>query len=112
MTAPDPKAYSLDINDPDDAELIEYFLGELPDRVESINCATSKADVQELGRLSHQLKGAAPGFGFDKIGEAAGEIEGQIRAMGDSKGDIEAIRSDVEGLIALCQSYINASPFA
>ncbi len=112
MTTPDPEAYSLDINDPDDAELIEYFLGELPDRVDSLNTAVNNADIEELGRLSHQLKGAAPGFGFDKIGSVAGEIEGQIRAMGDSKSDIDSIRADVDALVALCQSYISTNPFA
>tara|TARA_R110002073_G_scaffold1715_3_gene12381 strand:+ start:137825 stop:138166 length:342 start_codon:yes stop_codon:yes gene_type:complete len=112
MTTPDPEAYSLDINDPDDAELIEYFLGELPDRVDSLNTAVNNADIEELGRLSHQLKGAAPGFGFDKIGSVAGEIEGQIRAMGDTKKDIDSIRADVDGLVALCQSYISTNPFA
>ena len=112
MTAPDPEAFSLDINNPEDAELIEYFLGELPERIEMLNSATEKADIQALQRLSHQLRGAAPGFGFDKIGEKAAKIEGLIREMDDSAGDIESIRSDVDALVALCQSYINSNPFA
>ena len=111
MNEPDPELYSLDINDPDDAELIEYFLGELPDRVASLNEATENSDIAELGRLSHQLKGAAPGFGFDKIGEQAAVLEGQIRSMGDPSGDINTLRSDIDSLIALCESYIESSPF-
>ncbi len=109
MTAPDPNAYSLDINDPEDAELIEYFLGELPDRVQAIATAVSSNDIDELKRITHQLKGAAPGFGFPAIGSAAGEIEGQIRDLDETVESCDSIRAQVDGLISLCQSYISPS---
>jgi histidine phosphotransfer protein HptB len=110
MNTPDPKAFSLDINDPEDAELIEYFLGELPDRVDSITIAASHDDFEELGRIAHQLKGAAPGFGFPEIGTAAASLEGEIRSLDDTTKDIETVRAQVEGLVSLCQSYINKKP--
>jgi len=107
MSAPDPNAFSLDINDPEDAELIEYFLGELPDRVDAINQASSSDDVDQLGRLAHQLKGAAPGFGFPAIGSAAAKLEGSIRELDQSTEDINIVRAEVENLVLLCQSYIS-----
>jgi HPt (histidine-containing phosphotransfer) domain-containing protein len=109
MNAPDPNAFSLDINDSEDAELIEYFLGELPDRVDAINQASSSDDVEQLGRLAHQLKGAAPGFGFPLIGSAAAKLEGSIRALDQSEEDVNLVRAEVENLISLCQSYISQS---
>ncbi len=110
MNAPDPNALSLNINDPEDAELIEYFLGELPDRVEAINSAISDDDVAQLGRLAHQLKGAAPGFGFPAIGTAAAKLEGSIRELDESTQDVEAVRAQIESLVSLCQSYITPRP--
>lgn len=106
MNAPDPHVFSLDINDPEDAELIMYFLGELPKRVDSIQQAVSNDNLDELGRIAHQLKGAAPGFGFPQIGSAAAQLEGQIRDFDDSQDTIDTIRSQVEGLVMLCQSFI------
>lgn len=109
MTAPDPNAFSLDINDPEDAELIEYFLGELPDRIDSIMVAFTNDDFEGLGRLAHQLKGAAPGFGFPQIGSEAGKLEDQLREVCDPEDSIESLRSQVESLISLCNTYIDPS---
>lgn len=109
MNAPDPNAYSLDINDPADAELIEYFLSELPERVDTILAAFTNDDYSELQRVAHQLKGAAPGFGFPKIGSQAGLLEQQLRGLGDPVDSIETIRSEVDRLVLLCNSYINPS---
>jgi len=110
MNAPDPKPFSLDINDPEDAELIQYFLSELPNRVESIIEAMSADDLEELRRIAHQLKGAAPGFGFPQIGSAASKLEGRIRGLDDTVEHFERIRAETESLVALCQSYITQSP--
>ncbi len=106
MNAPDPNAFSLDINDPEDAELIEYFLGELPEKVSAISSAATDENLEELGRIAHQLKGAAPGFGFPTIGSAAAELEGSIRALGETSEDMKAVQAQVESLLSLCQSYI------
>jgi len=109
MHTPDPDAFSLDINDPADAELIEYFLGELPERVDAIEAAFSNDDYEALGRVAHQLKGAAPGFGFPAIGNEAGKLEQQISSICDPTEEIEAIRSQVDSLVSLCNSFINPS---
>ncbi len=109
MTVPDPHAFSLDINDPEDAELIEYFLSELPDRVETILAAFTNDDFDGLERVAHQLKGAAPGFGFPTIGAEAAKLEQQIRDSMDPSDDLATLRSQVESLVSMCNSYINPS---
>ncbi len=106
MDAPDPNAFSLNIDDPEDAELIEYFLSELPNRVDTIMAAFTSDDFEELERLAHQLKGAAPGFGFPSIGAQAGRLEAQIRGIADLGEELEVLRSEVEQLVSLCKSFI------
>ncbi|MCR9076371.1 MAG: Hpt domain-containing protein [Phycisphaerales bacterium] len=107
MNAPDPNAFSLDINDPEDAELIEYFLSELPTRVDTIMAAFTNDDFQGLARIAHQLKGAAPGFGFPQIGVQAAKLEQQIKGVADPTESLETLRSEVDQLVSLCNSYIN-----
>lgn len=109
MNAPDPNAFSLDINDPEDAELIQYFLSELPDRVDTILAAFTNDDFRELERIAHQLKGAAPGFGFPSIGSEAAKLEQQLKLTNDPSESVETLRSQVDQLVSLCNSYINPS---
>ena len=110
MSTPDPNAFSLDINDPEDAELIEYFLEELPEKISAITTAKTEENIEELGRIAHQLKGAAPGFGFPAIGSAAADLEGRIRGLDDPDRDLQAVSSEIERLLSLCQSYITKKP--
>ncbi|MHC4908420.1 MAG: Hpt domain-containing protein [Planctomycetota bacterium] len=68
------------------AELVEYFTGELSDRIASLTGAWQGQDREQLKRLSHQLKGAASGYGFPQITEAAAALEGGMQdaaAMAD-----------------------------
>jgi HPt (histidine-containing phosphotransfer) domain-containing protein len=109
MTAPDPNVFSLDINDPDDAELIEYFRSELPARVDSIMAAFTNDEFGELERIAHQLKGAAAGFGFPSIGVEAAKLEEQIKGSTDLTGEISELRARVDQLVSLCNSYMNPS---
>lgn len=109
MNAPDPNAFSLDINDPEDAELIQYFLTELPDRVDTILAAFTNDDFRELERIAHQLKGAAAGFGFPSIGTEAAKLEQQLKLTSDPSESVETLRSQVDQLVSLCNSYINPS---
>ena len=109
MNVPDPNVFSLDINDPDDAELIEYFRSELPDRVDSIMAAFTNDDFSELERIAHQLKGAAPGFGFPSIGSEAAKLEAPLKGCPDPTGQISELRASVDQLVSLCNSYINHS---
>ncbi len=87
-------------SDPDMIEIVEYFVEELPKRVQAIRSAVTDSDVQSLRTLAHQLKGAAPGYGFAAIGDAAGVLEASLRV---SDGSIEGVMGQVEDLASLCQ---------
>lgn len=95
--------------DPDMVELVEYFVGELPERVRSLEAAAGANHLDQIQSLAHQLKGAAPGFGFPSIGEAARAVELGLKQADPEQRSVELIRSELESLIALCRSYFRNS---
>ena len=91
--------FSTLAEDPDLAEIVEMFVDEMPERVETIlNCFQSE-DWEGLRRTAHQLKGAAGSYGFDAISPMAGKVESAVR---DGEPE-ERIRATVTELVALCQ---------
>ncbi|MCA9302744.1 MAG: Hpt domain-containing protein [Phycisphaerales bacterium] len=107
MNAPDPSSYSLDPTNEEDAELISYFISELPERIHSLREASLAGDVENIQRIAHQLKGAAPGFGFPAIGSAARDLE--LAAIENTTGSIESLNAEINALINLCRSYAKES---
>jgi HPt (histidine-containing phosphotransfer) domain-containing protein len=64
------------IHDDDDMlEIIDLFIDELPDRVAIFANALEQREWDHVRTISHQLKGAAPGYGFEPIGTAAAIVE-------------------------------------
>lgn len=98
--------YSTYADDPDMAELIEMFVAELPERVGALKNAIANQDVDTLRRLSHQLKGAAGGYGFDAITDIARDVEQQVRAC----DDVAAVKRRVDDLVLLCRRAQAGSP--
>lgn len=86
--------------DPEMKELVEMFVQEMPERIESIRAAFSAAELTRLRTLSHQLKGASAGYGFAPLGEAAGKVEDAVRSAPD---ELDAIRARVDELLDLCR---------
>lgn len=107
MAAPDPTTPPPDpvLSDPEFAELIEYFKGELPERVRSLEACAAERDLDGLQRLAHQLKGAAPGFGFPHVGQAARDLEERLRFPSGPERTLDQIRGELNALISLCRSY-------
>lgn len=66
---------SIYADDPDMQELVEEFVSELPERARRLEEILDEADLVELQRLAHQLKGAGGGYGFPQITEAAAALE-------------------------------------
>ncbi len=110
MDAMDPSRLSLDPQDPDERELIEFFLGELPERVRLIHDAMSEEDHERLSRIAHQLKGAAPGFGFQTIGDAAAQLESAIKELNGYDSWADRVSAQVSSLVEECESFIRNSP--
>jgi HPt (histidine-containing phosphotransfer) domain-containing protein len=91
-------------DDPEMRELVDYFLGDLTRRVESLRSALDADDALVLRRLAHQLAGAAAGYGFAEIGDAAHEVDdGLAHEM-----LVSDVRERAEDLIALCRRAIPA----
>lgn len=84
--------------DADMAELIEMFVAELPERVAALRQALTERDFEALRRLAHQLKGAAGGYGFPSITEAAKDLE--ITAKTDRS--LEKTAAEMQALAGLC----------
>ena len=84
-------------DDPDMVAIIALFIHELPQRLAAMHVAIAAADRDQLRMLAHQLKGAAGGYGFPKLGEAAALVDQAVRAGNDDN----VIRSRVGMLAAV-----------
>ncbi len=71
-------------DEPDMAELLEQFLADLPGRVDAIGVALDDNDRTRVAALVHQLKGAAGGYGFPTISDAARVLETSARRANDT----------------------------
>ncbi len=83
---PQAALYSELRDDPDFAELVESFVAGLPAKVTRIEYAFSTGELDDLGRLAHQIKGAAGGYGYPSISNAARSVEQYARARGTTDG--------------------------
>jgi HPt (histidine-containing phosphotransfer) domain-containing protein len=91
--------------DPAFQELVDYFLEELPLRIQRLEQAAGEHDLETIRTVAHQLKGCAAGYGFPELGEQAALIEGCVRVPDLQTVEIAKIRAGVNDLVALCQSY-------
>lgn len=96
---PGGRVRSVFADDPAMAELIELFVGELPNRVSAMRAAAVEGRLDDLRHLAHQLKGAAGGYGFSPVSEAAAQVETPLR---NGTFDLDSVRSKVDDLVELC----------
>lgn len=93
--------------DPEMKELIEYFIQELPTRIDSVRNAHEAGDAATLRRLVHQLRGASAGYGFPTLGTAAGKVEDSLRQMPPNNAGapetLAKIGAEVNQLIDMCR---------
>src|SRR5262249_13984350 len=86
-------------DDPDMAELIAAFVEGLGERIRALREAWSGEDRDLLGRLAHQLKGSAGGYGFPTLGSTAADLEQALR-QGMAPGEVG---DRVHALVEICQ---------
>ncbi len=89
-------------DDPDMLELIGQFLEQLSARIAVIDANRGVAERSTLASVAHQLKGAAGGYGYMSISEAARTVERFASAGGTQKECDEAINR----LLARCKAAI------
>lgn len=85
-------------DDPDLVDLVELFVEELPQRITAIEKTITEQDFDGLKRLAHQLKGAAGGYGFPIITDAARTLEEKAK----TQGDLESLDAELRQLADLC----------
>lgn len=103
MTTGKPPIRSTYATDPDMRELVEFFVQEMPGRITSLRKAFEAAELADLTRLAHQLKGASGGYGFPTIGTKAGELESALKSSSAPPTQtLAAIKANLDDLIDLC----------
>jgi signal transduction histidine kinase/HPt (histidine-containing phosphotransfer) domain-containing protein len=75
-----PPLYSRFGDDTTMTEILGRFVGALPERVNALRSLAAARDLAQLERLAHQLKGAAGGYGFPEITEAAASVVDAVQA--------------------------------
>lgn len=104
INTPENAITSTFAGDPDMNELIELFVGDLPDRVREVEQSWHNQKLSDLKRIAHQLKGASAGYGFPALGSVAGELEQALsQPMADETEVLEQARRHVDELLDLCK---------
>ena len=71
--------------------LVVGFVQRLSDRVGAMERALDARDLETLADLAHQLKGAAGGYGFPAITQAAAELEAVVKSGGETERALGAL---------------------
>jgi PAS domain S-box-containing protein len=86
---------------PGTAKLVERFLGGLPQRISAIQAAMDAQDRNQLKVLAHQLKGAAGGYGYSSVSQAAARLEA---IAANESAEASSLSAEVSQLSRLCGS--------
>ena len=93
-------------DDPDMGELVEMFVEEMPDRIESLLEVAHNNDWEKLRSLAHQLKGAGGSYGFGQLTQPAALLESACR-----ENDTEDnIRQTLTELVTICRRAQSGAP--
>ncbi|WP_144975618.1 Hpt domain-containing protein [Bremerella volcania] len=98
MTNQQQLIYSEFGNDEDLGELVEMFVEEIPNRVQSMLEAAETSNWAELGRVAHQMKGAAGSYGFGEVTAIAAVLENACRESAPA----ESIQRGLQELVSMC----------
>ena len=92
--------------DPDLSELVELFVGEMPERVDALVRLHESGIREELRRAVHQIKGAAGSYGFHAITPCAAQLEMSLKT---DRSDEQILREFKE-LLDLCRRVRSGVP--
>ena len=97
-TVPASFLYSSLADDPDLGELVEMYVDEMPERIQSLQSVLAAEDWNELSRAAHQIKGAGGSYGFDQLTPLAFALEQATREPNSPA----AIRAACDALVDAC----------
>ena len=83
-------------NDPEYADLLPLFVGELPSLRRTLLEFAKVCDFENVKREAHKLRGSAGGYGYHGLSQLAGELEDTCKT---SARDSTAILQDLDRLI-------------
>ena len=67
--------YSSLKGEADFAEILPFFVDELPEKLNLLRSLAGTHDFDNLQREAHKLRGSAGGYGFQGVSNLAGELE-------------------------------------
>ena len=73
--------------DPDLADDIPWYMGQVREYIEAIGAALEKDDFETIRDAGHRMKGSGETFGFDAVSEMGKSIE--MAAKEQNAGDIK-----------------------
>ncbi len=85
--------------DPDMADLVEMFVDELPQRIDSLQSLFEQEQFKDLETLAHQIKGAGGGYGYPSLTDAARTLENALKEA----GDLTKMQNALDELVQLCE---------
>lgn len=90
--------------DPDMREILELFVREMPARVNELRSFWERQELEKVGRLAHQLKGAGGGYGFGVISDAAAKLEKSVASLNGAPTSavLKEMKAQVDALADLC----------
>ncbi|MFO0884982.1 MAG: Hpt domain-containing protein [Pirellulales bacterium] len=97
--------YSSMAGDEDLAELVEVFVGEIPNRIATLKEAADKQDWKSVERFAHQLKGALGSYGFGTVMPFAQDLE---TIAHDGRPDAEIVAA-LKQLESMCERISSGS---
>ena len=93
-----PPLYSELAVEPDFGEIVEMFVDEMPQRLETLQQHFENGDREKLRSAAHQLKGAGGSYGFDEITPFAAQLES---VANDQSSEDETLAA-LNDLVAIC----------
>lgn len=67
--------YSSLRDEPDFAEILPFFVDEVPGKCTVLRELGTANDFESLRREAHKLRGSAGGYGFQRVSDLAGRLE-------------------------------------
>ena len=98
-SASTPWVHSSLAADPDLAELVELFVGEMPERIENLLKLYDAGGREDFRRAVHLIKGAAGRYGYQSVPPMAARLEQSIK----TDGTAEQIHLELDALLDLCR---------
>ncbi|MGX9418954.1 Hpt domain-containing protein [Vibrio sp. WJH972] len=69
--------------------LLDIFLGEIGDYINTLSSVGSPDVIVQLGEISHALKSSAASFGADKLCRFANEIDSMVKINKSIEGEVQ-----------------------